>query len=146
LSAATMFLNVIILLGFALAPVIAGWIRSMQPYSILLIVNGGIYLISAVILVFVKTRQDHQSTTGTAAEAPDGKAIVEEAIPFIKKTAIVNQAMIAMFIAMMAVGPVQVLLPEFGKKILGLGESARGAMMGTLGMGLLLGAILAGWI
>jgi MFS family permease len=140
ITKATVFLNVMILLGFAIAPIIAGNIRESYSYGTLLMTTGLIYLTSTMILltVYIPFEKKHNH--------PHRKQAFQESLEFIKDKRIVREALVAMFLGMMIVGPVQVLVPEFGKKVLDLSESQRGIMMGLLGIGLLSGSIGSTWL
>lgn len=132
LAQATMVQNVFMLLGFALAPVLAGWVRSALPFSVLFSINGLMYLVSLGLLLLVRLLPREAA-----------KAQTTGARDFLKAAALPRQVLIGLFLSMILVGPIQVLLPEFGQKILQLGEAARGTLMGMLGLGLILGALFA---
>jgi len=131
LAQATMVQNVFMLLGFALAPILAGWLRQDFPFSILFLVNGLMYLASLGLLLFVRLLPAEPRETNVDVRA------------FLKTSALPRQILIALFLSMVIVGPIQVLLPKFGKEILLLGETARGILMGMLGTGLIAGAVIA---
>ncbi|WCL49499.1 MFS transporter [Leptospira sp. GIMC2001] len=134
ITKSTISLNKLLLLGFTVAPILAGLIREIFSYGTLLMITGSIYYVSTIVLFFITVphfKQDQQ---------PLRKAAMEESFAFVKSENRISQALIAMFIAMVSVGTIQVLLPEFGKKDLALSESGRGMMMGLLGIGLMSGA------
>lgn len=138
ITKATIYLNIMILVGFASAPIVAGFVRESFSYGTLLMVTGSIYYLSTTILVlFVHIPHVRQHNH------PHRKQAFQEFLAFIKKESIVFQALLAMLLGMVIVGPMQVFVPEFGKKVLSLSESERGILMGTLGLGLLSGSIAA---
>lgn len=140
ISKATVFLNVTILLGFAIAPIIAGWIRESHSYGVLLMTTGLIYFSSTLVLLTVTIPYEKKHNH------PHRKQALQESLEFIRNNKVVKQALLAMLLGMIVVGPVQVLVPEFGKKVLELSESQRGMMMGLLGLGLLSGSIGSNWL
>lgn len=140
ITKATIFLNIMILLGFAIAPIVAGSIRESYSYGTLLMATGSTYLMSTLILLTVHIPFEKKHNH------PHRKQAFQESLQFIKDKRIVREALVAMFLGMMIVGPVQVLVPEFGKKVLGLTEAQRGTMMGILGIGLLSGSIGSSWL
>jgi MFS family permease len=140
ISKSTVFLNIVILVGFALAPIVAGWIRENFSYGTLLMCTGGTYLFSTAVLLFIHVPHEKKHSH------PHRKEAFLESWRFVKNEKVVGQALLTMFLGMLLVGPIQVLLPEFGKKVLLLSEAERGTMMGVLGIGLLAGAIASSWI
>lgn len=140
ITKATIYLNIMILVGFASAPIVAGFVRESFSYGTLLMITGLIYFLSTTILVlFVRIPHVRQHNH------PHRKEAFQESIAFIKRESVVFQALVTMFLGMVIVGPMQVFVPEFGKKVLSLSESERGILMGTLGLGLLSGSIAANW-
>ena len=137
ISKFTIYLNFIILLGFALSPVISGLIREVYSYATLLMTTGSIYFLSAIVLSIIPIPHEK------IHNHPHRKEALKEAFNFVKKEKTVNQALIAMFFGMFVVGVIQVLLPDFAKEILKLDEKERGSLMGMLGLGLLLGSLFS---
>jgi hypothetical protein len=61
----------------------------------------------------------------------------------VRREPLILSLLAATFVGLFLVGPLQVLLPEFSKSRLGLGEAERGSLMTILGVGLLAGGGLA---
>ncbi|TGM00304.1 MFS transporter [Leptospira jelokensis] len=61
---------------------------------------------------------------------------------FLKEDPVSRQVMWIAVFSMLALGPIQVVLPQYVKQELGLGELARGSVLVFLGPGLFLGGIL----
>ncbi|WP_435105885.1 MFS transporter [Arhodomonas sp. AD133] len=134
---ATVILNLLMILAFGLAPVIVGVLRESLDWAPTFAILGCLVVVSNLILSALPVEEQF------AVPAHKGGRL-REAARYIRSESELLQLIGFSVAALFLLGPLQVLVPEFARTHLGLGEAARGALMGTLGVGLLLGGIVSG--
>ncbi len=134
---ATVVLNLLMILAFGLAPVIVGGLREVLDWAPTFAILGGLLVVSNLILSALPV-DEH-----IAAQA-NQPGRLREAARYVRSEPELLQLIAISVAALFLLGPLQVLVPEFARTHLRLGEAARGALMGTLGVGLLLGGIVSG--
>ncbi|RHX81343.1 MFS transporter [Leptospira yasudae] len=132
---ATMMLNILIIVGFGLAPMIVGLIKQKQDWDILFYTIAALYLFGYLFLILVKIRETVSVEKETIWEG------LKTGLLFLKSEKVSVELLILTAFAIFMVGPLQVVLPQFAKNILLLNEQGRGLYMGTLGLGLFIGGI-----
>ncbi|MCE9596907.1 MAG: MFS transporter [Spirochaetia bacterium] len=136
---ATILLNVLVILGFSSAPVVAGQIRQNFPFDFLFLAIAGIFLLAFLILLLVRT---HSTIIRTGASTPTLVAL-RESFGYIGKNPLVKQLLIFTSVALFMLGPIQVIFPRFAQSILEMSESGRGIFLSALGIGLFTGSVVA---
>lgn len=140
ISGATIFLNVLVIVGFGVAPLLAGHIKQRYDWDVLFFSCGAIFLLGSLVLQLVTlVRRGVGVPLGNVEAFRLGMA-------FIKRSGTIFEMLFLTFVGQIMVGPIQVLLPEFAAVELQLSESARGEFLSMLGAGLLFGGILAGFL
>ncbi|MBL8019022.1 MAG: MFS transporter [Leptospirales bacterium] len=134
---ATMFLHVMIIIGFGLAPAIVGVVKQHYEWQTLFIVIGCLYFFAYLFLFPVKPELENR------VEAQDALESFREGIRFVKSNRLILELLLFTFVGLAIVGPIQVLVPQFAKTVLLLNEQQRGFYMTTLGVGLLFGGMIA---
>ncbi|MCE9600484.1 MAG: MFS transporter [Spirochaetia bacterium] len=134
---ATMFLHVMIIIGFGLAPAVVGVVKQHYDWQTLFIVIGCLYFVAYLFLFPVKPQLDVKGPVQNALES------FREGIRFIKSQRLIMELLLFTFVGLAIVGPIQVLVPQFAKTVLELNEQQRGFYVTTLGVGLLLGGMVA---
>ncbi len=128
----SVWMNTLVLFGYGLAPLAAGSLREIFPFKFVFIGIGSAYLLSVIFLslipIPIREKGLQSATTGWA-----------EISEYLKKSELVKQFLLLMGAVVLLVGPVQVLLPKYAKEILGLSEAGRGALLTSLGLGLVIG-------
>lgn len=137
LRPATIVFNLQVLVGFGLAPLLLGIIRSHAGWGMVLAVAAGAFVLSSLLLLPLKTHANpHPSQNTVWADMAQGFAAVGS-------NKLLRQLMLAAVVAYAMTGPLQILLPKLARTQLGLSESGRGAYLGLLAISLILGGVLA---
>ncbi|XDD49949.1 MFS transporter [Leptospira sp. WS92.C1] len=132
---ATMMLNILIIMGFGLAPMVVGLIKQNYDWNVLFFSIASIYFFGYLFLTFVKIPE---------SVIPEKETIwigLKRGVAFLKSETLSIELLVLTAFAVFMVGPLQVVLPQFAKNILFLDEKGRGLYMGMLGIGLLIGGI-----
>ncbi|TGL19088.1 MFS transporter [Leptospira yanagawae] len=155
--------NLLLIFSFGMSPLAVGWIREFETYSQLFLVLAGLHAISMFAFTLLrskikeidsttlqvrnrtnpKTNPIHQvNQTFDNSEIPSLSGSLRLVLDFLKADPVSRQVMWIAVFSMLALGPIQVVLPQYVKQELGLGELARGSVLVFLGPGLFLGGIL----
>jgi MFS family permease len=118
LKPASILFNLQVLIGFGLAPVLIGLVRSHHGWPAVFALGMGLFVLSSLLLWGMKTRGSVQSSRGVLAEVMEGFGAVG-ANPLLL------QLVLAAVIALAMTGPMQILLPKLAKEVLGLSELQR---------------------
>lgn len=136
LARATSVLNFLMIVGFAGAPALVGVIRARYPWSTVFAAIAMLFLISIACLLYVPARSGLNTQQSSLHALAKG-------LRFAKNDLSVRHLLMFSVIAMLPLGPVQVLVPEFLRSTLYLGEQGRGVLMAAMGAGLLVGGATA---
>lgn len=137
LRAATIVFNLQVLVGFGLAPLLLGAVRSQAGWGAVLALAAGGFVLSSLLLAGLRTR---------AAAQPSGQTVwadMAEGFRTVGQDALLAQLMLAAVLAYAMTGPLQILLPKLARDVLGLSELQRGAYLGLLALSLIAGGITA---
>lgn len=143
--------NLLLIFSFGMSPLAVGWIREFESYSHLFFILAGFHLVSILAFTLLTTKStetsilpkgkfNHQLESNT--EIPSLRNHLRVVIRFLQADPVSRQVMYMAVLSMLALGPIQVVLPQYVKQELGLGELARGSVLVFLGPGLFLGGIL----
>jgi MFS family permease len=134
----TILYNLQVMIGFGLAPLIIGLVRSRGGWREVIATAVMCYLISSLLLLGTRTRRraDHIETKNVFAEIGEGFAAVGA-------NRLLTQLMCAAVIAFAMTGPLQILLPKLAREVLGLSEAQRGGFLGLMAIASILGGVLA---
>ncbi len=136
LKPASVLFNLLVMLGFGLAPVLIAISRRGVGWPG---VFGGaalFFVLASVALLGVRTRGSDRAHQPVAAE-------IREGIAAVGAKPLLAQLMIAAMVGYLAMGPLSVLLPRLASSRLLLGEVGRGAFLGTLALALIAGGVVA---
>lgn len=143
--------NLLLIFSFGMSPLAVGWIREFQSYSHLFLILTGLHLVSILAFTLLKTNykdvsspteKENQNRIPPNSEFPSIGKNLHNVIGVLKSDPVSKQVMWMAILSMLALGPIQVVLPQYVKQELGLGELARGSVLVFLGPGLFLGGIL----
>jgi MFS family permease len=134
----SMKVQIMIMVGFGLAPFVVGFLRKYFDWYIVFATIGVLYAFAMLLLLPLKTRP--KETRGAKESAWHS---LKAGLRYVRREPLILSLLAATFVGLFLVGPLQVLLPEFSKSRLGLGEAERGSLMTILGVGLLAGGGLA---
>ncbi|MES2936255.1 MAG: MFS transporter [Pseudomonadota bacterium] len=132
----TILFNLQVLVGFGLAPLVIGLIRSRSGWAAVEAVAAALFVAASALLLGLRTYATASAGTGVRADIAEGFAAVG-ARPLLR------QLMLAAVIAYALTGPLQILLPRLARGPLGLTEAQRGAYLGLLALSLIAGGVLA---
>jgi MFS family permease len=136
LKPATIIFNLQVLIGFGLAPLIIGVIRSQSGWPAVFITGMGMFAASSLLLLRIHTHGSDRTQQGVWAEMREGFVTVG-------RNPLLAQLMIAAVIAYAMTGPMQIILPKLAREILGLSELQRGAYLGLMALALIVGGVSA---
>jgi MFS family permease len=134
----TILFNLQVMIGFGLAPLVIGTVRSHGGWPQVMLTAIGFYVVSSLLLLRVrsKPRAADVETRPVLQEIADGFATVGA-------NRLLMQLMFAAMIGFAVTGPLQILLPKLAREVLGLSEMERGAFLGLFAVALILGGIIA---
>lgn len=137
LRPATIVFNLQVLVGFGLAPLIIGFVRSRAGWGAVIAVAAGGFVIASLLIVGLRS-QTH--ATGARASV---LADIREGFRAVGADPLLAQLMLAAILAYAMTGPLQILLPKLAREILYLNEVQRGAYLGLLALSLIAGGVTA---
>lgn len=129
---ATVWLKLLVIVGFAGAPVLIGTLRAHHSWEFVFAVTAALFGLATALLLRVPRRPAPGASSGAWGELAE----------FLRSSRLVRSVLGFGVIAMLTFGPVQVLVPKLLGSVLGLGEQQRGFLMAALGGGLFAGGIL----
>ncbi len=136
LKPATIVFNLQVLLGFGLAPVVIGVVRSHFGWPAVFATGMGLFAASSLLLLGTRTHGSDRPRLGVAQEMREGFAAVG-ANPLLA------QLIVAAIVAYAMTGPMQILLPKLAREVLGLSELQRGGYLGLMALTLIAGGVTA---
>lgn len=136
LRPATIIFNLQVLLGFGLAPVVIGLVRSRAGWPAVFATGMGLFFASSLLLLGTHTRGSAQASRGVRRELLEGFAAV-------RANPLLVQLILAAILAYAMTGPMQILLPKLAREVLGLSELQRGGYLGLMALTLIAGGISA---
>lgn len=137
LRPATIVFNLQILVGFGLAPLLIGVVRSRAGWGTVIALAAAGFVLASVLIVNLRTQANAiPSSNSVWADIGEGFRVVG-ADPLLK------QLMLAAVMAYAMTGPLQILLPKLAREVLQLSELQRGAYLGLMALSLITGGISA---
>lgn len=133
----TILVNVLLIVGFGLAPVLVGQVRQHWDWPHLFGFIVVLFIVSQLLLSLTRP------TSIDSRSSADARLSVREGLKRLREDGLLLQLMHATGITFFALGPIQILVPEFARGVLSLSEGGRGGLMAMLGLGLLVGGVLA---
>ncbi len=138
LRAATIVYNLQVLVGFGLAPLVIGLVRSRGGWdAVIAIAACGMVLSSLLILGY--------RTHAAAKDGPHASVLsdIREGFRAVGADPLLTQLMLMAVLGYAMTGPLQILLPKLAREVLHLTELQRGAYLGLLALSLIAGGITA---
>jgi MFS family permease len=134
LKPATIVFNLQVLLGFGLAPVVIGLVRSRYGWPAVFATGMGFFVAASLMLLGTRTRGSDRPSQGVLTELGEGFAAV-------RANPLLLQLILAAIMAYAMTGPMQILLPKLAREVLGLSELQRGGYLGLMAFTLILGGV-----
>ena len=136
LRPATIIFNLQVLIGFGLAPVVIGVVRSQAGWPAVFATGMGLFVASSLLLLGTRTGGSDRPRQGVFVELREGFTAVG-ANPLLA------QLILAAIIAYAMTGPMQIILPKLAREVLGLSEVQRGGYLGLMAFALIVGGVSA---
>mgnify|MGYP000432678343 FL=1 len=140
LTAATIVLNLMLMMGFGLAPMLLKQIQVAFNWQAVLLTATVMFALSSLILLPLSFKFPSKST-----EYSSNKAFreIKASLLFVKRSSYLSQLLILASIAYLLMGPMQVILPSIAKDNLGLSDVAQGNYLSLVAFSLIVGGLLA---
>jgi MFS family permease len=125
--------NLLVIVCFGLSPLFVGAIKERNTFQDVFLIIAIMHFVSISIAIFLTVKK------------PDSKQqrySIKDIVHFLQKDTVSRQVLYVTILSMLALGPIQVLLPKYLKDSLSLGELARGTALVSFGPGLFIGGIL----
>lgn len=133
----TIVFNLQVLLGFGLAPLLIGLIRSQAGWPVVIAVAAAGFALSSLLLLGLRTHANPQSSSQSVWQD------IAEGFRAVGGAPLLRQLMLAAVIGYAMTGPLQILLPRLARQVLGLSEAQRGAYLGLMALSLIVGGVSA---
>ncbi len=135
LHGSTVLFNLLVMLGYGVAPLLIAGIRQLAPWWAVFAFAGALFALALPLLVGLRTP--------APSRAQAAAVTVSGGWRYVRGEPRVAQALLAMSVLYLLMGPMQVMLPRFADQVLALAPGARGLLLGTTAVGLLAGGALA---
>jgi len=137
LRPATILFNLQVLVGFGLAPLIIGLVRSRAGWGAVIAVAASGFALASLLIGRLRTQAN---VVGLRASVLTD---IREGFRAVGADPLLAQLMLAAVLAYAMTGPLQILLPKLAREILHLTELQRGAYLGLLALSLIAGGVSA---
>lgn len=139
LTGATIALNLMVMSGFGLAPMILKQVQVNFDWQTVFIVAAILFVISSSLLFPLKF-----NFNGKPAE----KAVqeIKSSLTFVHRSDFIKPFLLLATITYLLMGPMQVILPTIAKQMLGLNETAQGNYLSLIAFSLIIGGLSAMWL
>lgn len=137
LRPATILFNLQVLIGFGLAPLLIGAVRSHLDWQAVIALAASSFVLASLLIATLRTQTQAMPSTNSVW------ADVAEGFRAVRATPLLTQLMLAAVLGYAMTGPLQILLPKLAREVLGLSELQRGAFLGLLALSLVTGGVTA---
>lgn len=137
LRPATIVFNLLVLVGFGLAPLLIGLVRSRAGWGAVLAVAACGFAAASLLLVRLRTRAVAQGAQASM------RSDIRQGFAAVGADPLLAQLMLAAVLGYAMTGPLQILLPKLAREVLHLDEVQRGAYLGLLALALIAGGVAA---
>jgi len=136
LAIASMGLNLMVMTGFGLAPMLLKQITVYLDWNSAFYLAALLFIASSLLLIPLRFSFTPKATEKTLAE-------IMSSLRFIKDTPIITHLLAVSAIAYLLMGPMQVLLPTVAEQSLGLSQTAQGHYLSLIALALIIGGLVA---
>lgn len=140
LQQATTLLKMFNIAAIAGGPALAGWLKAWMNWPALFCVALALWVTSTLLLFPLRPLRE---SSPSAKEAPRSWSELFEGIAVVMRTPVLRELCLLAGALFCLVGPYQVLVPSFAQEVLYTNEVQKGFLMGTMGLGMLVGGILS---
>ncbi|MCR9142983.1 MAG: MFS transporter [bacterium] len=135
---ATMVLNILVIVGFGIAPVFVGLIKQYHDWHVLFYGIAAVLIVAYVTLFPIRTSYTTEYVGGASAYRR-----FHDGLTFVRSSRLIQELLGFTFVGLFVVGPIFVVLPRYARDLMGMDEQGRGVLLATLGIGLFVGGMLA---
>jgi MFS family permease len=136
LAQATITFNLLVMLGFGLAPIIITQVQLWLDWQGVAILSIVMFLVSSVLLINAPNHHKRLSHHNLKKEWLD-------CFEQLKQIPIITQFLFAAIIGYLMMGPMQVVLPQIADTQLGLNSQQKGQYLGLIALSLIIGGVAA---
>lgn len=137
----TIVLNILVIVGFGIAPVFVGLIKQHHSWHVLF------YCIAVVLACAYATlfpiRPAFASVLDRKLLEVSAYQRFRDGYAFVRQSPLIRELLGFTFVGLFVVGPIFVVLPRFARDIMGMDEQGRGLLLSSVGAGLFVGGMLA---
>jgi MFS family permease len=137
LRPATIIFNLQVLVGFGLAPLLIGVIRSRSGWGAVIAVAAFGFVLASLLIVNMRSHAN-ATVSGNSVLAD-----IREGFRVMDADPLLAQLMLTAVLGYAMTGPLQILLPKLAREVLRLSELQRGAYLGLLALSLIVGGVSA---
>ncbi len=137
LRPATIIFNLQVLVGFGLAPLLIGVVRSRADWGTVLAVAASGFVLASLLILNLKSHANATPSTNSVLQD------IGEGFRTVGADPLLTQLMLAAVLGYAMTGPLQILLPKLAREVLQLSELQRGAYLGLLALSLIVGGVSA---
>jgi len=138
LRPATIIFNLQVLVGFGLAPLVIGMVRSRAGWGMVLAIAASGFALASLLIINLRSH-----TVSRQMPQKSVFADIREGFQVVGSDPLLRQLMLAAVLAYAMTGPLQILLPKVAREVLLLSELQRGAYLGLLALSLIVGGVSA---
>ena len=135
LHQASVIFNLLIMVGFGLAPIIIAISKVRFGWNGVFIVILCLFLIATLLLSGIKTKATTTAKRSVYSQTREG-------LSGVLASPLLRQLMVCSMLIYALMGVMQVLLPRFASSVLAFEEMQRGVFLGVLAASLILGGVL----
>ncbi len=136
LPQAMIVLNLLVMLGFGLAPMVLTQIQASFGWPMVTATAMAMFVISSLILLNAPNKHKRLSHKKLKQEW-------QECFSELKKYPVIPQLLFTAVIGYLMMGPMQVVLPQIADQMLGLNNVEQGQYLGLIALSLIIGGIAA---
>jgi MFS family permease len=136
LAQSTITFNLLIMIGFGLAPILLTQIQSTFNWQGVAIVSICLFMLSSLLLINAPNTHKRMRHDNLKEEWTD-------CFNTLKLIPVIPQLLFAAIIGYLMMGPMQVILPQVAEQQLGLNTIEKGQYLGLIALSLILGGVAA---
>ena len=137
LRPATIVFNLQVLVGFGLAPLLIGLVRSRAGWGAVMGLSAAGFVLASVLIANLRTHANAKASGNSVL------GDIGEGFRAVGADPLLTQLMLAAVLGYAMTGPLQILLPKLAREVLLLNELQRGAYLGLLALSLIVGGVTA---
>jgi len=142
LTTATITLNLMVMMGFGLAPMLVKQIKAAYDWQSVILTATILFTLSSLLLIPLKFNVINKNSNKSFA---DTFAEIKSSFIIVKHSPFIWQFLLLAIIAYLLMGPMQVILPTIAQENLQLNESAQGSFLSLVAFSLITGGLFAMW-